>query len=72
MSRVQSASQRRGKAQAAFAAAVAAADEAERKLEAARADVAKASEQLEAAEMELREVGGAAAAEAAPPAHRGR
>eukprot|EP00974_Lingulodinium_polyedra_P071114 6882619-Lingulodinium_polyedra.AAC.1 len=67
MSRVQSACQRRDKAKADLATAVAAQAEAARRLEAARAEAGRAAELLEAAEAELREAGGAVAAEAAPP-----
>eukprot|EP00974_Lingulodinium_polyedra_P118965 11169359-Lingulodinium_polyedra.AAC.1 len=59
MSRVQSAGQRRDKANADLAAAEIAAAEAARRLEVARADVGRAAEQVEAAEAELREAGGA-------------
>eukprot|EP00974_Lingulodinium_polyedra_P081256 7870386-Lingulodinium_polyedra.AAC.1 len=67
MSRVQSVCQRRDRARADLAAAQQAAEEASRRLQAASAEVARATEQLEFAEVEFREDGDAVAGEAPPP-----
>eukprot|EP00974_Lingulodinium_polyedra_P110692 10704683-Lingulodinium_polyedra.AAC.1 len=67
MGRVQSACQRRDRARAALAAAQRAAEEARQKAQRAEAEVLQATEQLELAEVELREAGGAVASEAPPP-----
>eukprot|EP00974_Lingulodinium_polyedra_P068799 6662377-Lingulodinium_polyedra.AAC.1 len=67
MSRVQSACQRRERARADLATAQKTADDARRRMQQADAEVARATEQLEFAEVELREAGDAVAGEAPPP-----